>query len=932
MTRKQKILIVDDRKENLIALRQVLSNLDAEIIAATSGNQALAATLDHEFSVAILDVQMPGMSGYELAEHLRGEKKILVLPIIFLTAAYGDEQHRFDGYAAGAVDYITKPYSPEILLGKIKVFLEMDSNRRELETHRNHLETLVSERTATLAAEIVERKRVVEELRNSEVRYRRLFESAKDGILILDFETGTIVDVNPFLEKLLGFSHQQFIGKKVWELGFLRDMGANKAKFLELMRNEYVRFEDLPLESHDGQTLAVEFVSNVYLVNQKKVIQCNIRDITGRKAMQEQLQAAYKDMEGKVAERTVQLFSAKEKAESATRSKGEFLANMSHEIRTPLNAIIGFADLALKTDLNPKQADYLEKIHVSGRTLLEIINDILDFSKIEAGKLAMESTEFCLNDVVDSLVTMVGPTAAAKGLNLILEIPVDLPKHLIGDSLRLGQILRNLLSNAVKFTGHGKIELTMSHGKLSEDTIELRVLVRDTGIGMTPDQMAMLFRPFSQGDLSTTRKFGGTGLGLVISERLVELMGGKINMESESGKGTSVSFTAVFHLGLETPTEDIVPETLDLGTLCLLVVEDNAMNQQLTREILEGAGISVRIANNGLEAVESLMNEPESVRYDAILMDIQMPEMDGYEATRRIRRIPRFADTPIIAMTAHAMAGEREKVTAAGMNDHVAKPIIPKDLFRTLRRWTHLLREPGQAPSPGGISGTKPRSPVAAGLNPEASQPATTEFPSIPGVNVQEGLARLGGNSEVYLRLLREFPAAQAGELGAIGQALFAKDLEGAQPLIHTLKGLAGNLSINDLFKASVALEMALPAADWAENSRLFELLRGEFHRFSQAVDSLNSASIVRPPPRSVPGTPPKTMLLPQARELLGRLKALLRGNDPQARQILIPLMTKFECPPECVSDFHALESAIAQFEFDQALQILDSIENRWKS
>jgi|GEM_PF-3223063 len=1104
--------------------------------------------------------------------------------------------------------------------------------------------------------DITTQKLAEEALRDSEVRYRRLFESAQDGILILDFETGMIVDVNPFLEKLLGFSHKQFLGKKVWELGTFKDIAANHANFLELVQKEYLRFENLPLETADGRPLDVEFVSNIYLANQKKVIQCNIRDITQHKRVEkereksflrqkqiselqqsllalaprnqklkniadsivrifdadfcriwlirpgdlckqgcmhaelqegphvcrhrnlclhlevssgrythldgkghrrvpfgcykigllasgdehklltndaqneprvhnhewardlglvsfagyqlrvpngqtmgvlalfskhpitpeedamldglssttafaiqqteaeEALREAYKDMEQKVTERTKDFSLAKERAESASKSKGEFLANMSHEIRTPLNAIIGFADLALKTDLDPKQADYLRKIHLSGRTLLGIINDILDFSKIEADKLTMESIEFCFDDVVNSLVTMVGPQATAKSLNIIINVPFDVPKPLIGDPLRLGQILRNLMSNAVKFTEHGEIELSVSHRRLRENAIELRVVVRDTGIGLPPNQLAKLFRPFTQGDLSTTRKFGGSGLGLSISKRLVEMMGGKISIESEVGKGTSASFTAVFDVGSKTPVEDILPanlrdlrilaletdptmrvwfrtffaqisfsidvvgstlaaltavetkkhaesydlllvdslgieeevltlfqhlrqipdsqnhpkvilvtapleeslrekavsfdvreflltpitpsglvnavinifaplarkrtatvsksvDDLDFEGLNILLVEDNAMNRQIARELLESVGISVRTANNGIEAVESLMRSPlrmshsaadgplptscgetETLSYDAILMDIQMPEMDGYEATRRIRLMPRFAVTPIIAMTAHAMAEEREKTAAAGMNDHIVKPIIPKELFQILRHWV----------KPVSTGKTRTLSP---------GKGAQTYLPSIPGVNVREGLARLGGNAKTYLRLLREFPTTQQGELLKIEQALAAKDLEKALTLIHTLKGLAGNLSINDLFQVAKTLEKKLREHNWAEITCQFEILHVAFHRFSQAIKAL----ILSPEA----GSTPKTMPLARARELLGELKTMLIGNDSQARQSLTTLTTGFECPADCVFDFNTLEVAIGQFEFEQALQIIASLETK---
>jgi PAS domain S-box-containing protein len=1045
--------------------------------------------------------------------------------------------------------------------------------------------------------DVTKMKQVLDDLGNSEAKYRTLFEASPDGIMIANLDTKMLMFANPAICQMLGYSEEELVTKDPWSFLPKDEIQSVMAKFGSQTRGEQSLAEVVPFIRKDGTLLYVDVNSRVATLDRKACLVGFFRDITERRINQELLREVNVDLEEKVRVRTAQLKDSEERyrtviektgqimyemdtltghssrakaieevtensleefgnqhkeqffncihpddrdrvlpqiiaptkipgpyameyrirhkdgsfrfiidqgvsfadaegrgflligtitdvserkqletalrlknseLEEAGRVKSDFVANVSHEIRTPLNAIIGFADLALKTSLNQKQADYLGKIHLSGLSLLAIVNDILDFSKMNAGKLTLESIDFCFDHVVDSLVAMVGPSAMAKGLNVIINIPFDIPKCLIGDPLHLGQILTNLMSNAVKFTEHGEIELGVSHRKLSPDTLELRVFIRDTGIGIPPDRLVQLFHPFTQADLSITRKFGGTGLGLSICKRLVELMHGRIDIESQVGKGTSVSFTAVMHFDSASPEENILPanlwdlrilllethptmkawfrtffnqfpfsidvvsstqealkaveemgrtisydlflidspgidrdvlsllqtlrhmpdlwnhpkvilllcspmedslreqaishgvsefllrpvtpssvvnaiinifapptrermaipsktaDDLDLEGLNLLVVEDNPMNQQIARELLESAGVTVNIAKNGLIAVESLMNEAGSIPYDAILMDIQMPEMDGYEATRRIRRMPRFAGTPIIAMTAHAMAEERGKVTAAGMNDHVAKPIIPKDLFRTLRRWT------------------RPRSPVAAGLNPPQQSPsrltpeggtpgtpphATTDVPSIHGVNFQEGLARLGGNSELYLRLLREFPAAQEGELGKIGQALSTKDPGKARTLLHSLKGLAGNLSLDNLFQTAGTLEKALQASDWAESSRLFELLVSGFHRLSRAIDALNISPNRTPCPISE--KPLQPMTFTRVQEPLESLKTVLIGNNPQAGQILMALMAGFEIPANCVSDFGALKVAIGQFEFDQALLVLASIEEK---
>ena len=486
--------------------------------------------------------------------------------------------------------------------------------------------------------------------------------------------------MNPSFCEVTGYSHDEAIGQnpKILNSGeqspeFYQDMWKTissgrtwRGEFANKKKNGEIYWESAsisPVLDSEGKTTHYVAVKE---------------DITQNKLMKEAL------------------IEAKQKAEEATKAKSDFLANMSHEIRTPMNAIIGMSHLALKTDLTPKQQDYIGKVQSSSNALLGIINDILDFSKIEAGKLDMESIPFHLEDVFDNLANLVGLKAEEKGLKLLFDVHNEVPTGLIGDSLRLGQILVNLGNNAVKFTEKRQIVVGVSPVAVTDEKAELQFSVQDSGIGLTEEQRGKLFQAFSQADTSTTRKYGGTGLGLTISKKLSEMMDGKIWVESEPGVGSTFIFTAVFGRHSE-KREEISRSRGDVQGLenirgaRILLAEDNEINQQVAKEILEQAALVVEIANDGKEALEMAQKNP----YDLILMDIQMPEMNGFEATKAIRDLkdPETSDPhpasslPIIAMTAHAMAGDREKSIEGGMNDHVVKPINPDELFSALVKW-----------------------------------------------------------------------------------------------------------------------------------------------------------------------------------------------------------------------------------------------------
>lgn len=599
-----------------------------------------------------------------------------------------------------------------------------------------------------------------------------------------------------------------------------------------------------------------------------------------------------------VDEQTRDLQKALAAADAANHSKSDFLANMSHEIRTPMNAIMGLAHLAQRTELTEKQRDYLEKIDTAAQALLAIINDILDFSKIEAGKMTIESTPFSLDKLIADLLDMLRIRAEQKGISLNFKVALNTPHYFIGDSLRLGQVLLNLLGNAVKFTRKGEVMMSVEPKKVFENEAELCFCVTDTGIGMNLEQLHGLFQPFSQADTSTTRKYGGTGLGLTICKQLVELMGGEIQVSSEEGKGSTFTFNVLLPLCLEglemfDETENTLCDPPTYHTQRILLVEDNEINQQVALELLTSMGLEVGVANNGQEGLARALTE----KFDLVLMDIQMPVMDGLSATRLIRKEKNLQTLPIIAMTAHAMVGDKEKSLAAGMNDHLTKPIEIDKLISILNRWLTVAQEIKHV---------------------EKKHTKWELLPThLPPFDIPKAIKFTGDEPKLLHQLLLSFAPRYQNAIAQLTQWISEQNFFQAEHLAHSLKGVAGTLAAQELRTAADALEFALHCEQY-EN---LEVLVAELTRtLNIALDAI----------ASLPAIPDENETMEKLNEhefstLLTQFNVALRSNHFNATDLFEQI--KGHLIHEGLRD-ETLQLAnwLDKLDFQSALPILDKI------
>ena len=1002
------VLVVDDSKSARGMLGKFLVLQGFSLFSAACGADALDILSHHDIHLVITDYQMPKMDGFELTRKIRASYSRYEVAIIGLSS-HGDSEVEVHFIKAGANDYLPKPFQKEALSCRISQTVEIIERYRE-------------------QAILVQ-------------RHSSILGNALDAIITID-QSGLVVGFNPAAESLFGYYSSEIMGKEIAD--FIIPESLREKHRVALQRfvatpdqiSSLKRRTEMPGMRKDGSLIDLEISLIATPYRDQIQFTAFIQDITDRKQLLKSL------------EETLQV------AEMASSAKSEFIANTSHEIRTPMNAIIGFTELALKMDLTPKLRDYQEKVKNASHSLMGLLDDVLDFSKIEAGHLELDPIPFELNDLFDRLSDLFSMQTSDKNIELIFSVPPMFNQVLVGDSQRLEQVLINLVRNAIKFTETGMILVDAKPSEIESCEVDISFSVQDSGIGIAADRLPLLFDPFVQADGSTTRKYGGTGLGLTICKRLVELMNGTIGATSTPGEGSTFYFSVPFE---SRPTvhaiDDAVPkhakgsqvlivddnritreilqnmvsafpmsatlvasgeaavaelmsnyasnrqfslvlmdwrmegvngivaakqirkflksngkpgvaepkiimmtafgddetrqlalesgidaflskpitrahlvdairqvfgerpvggdsyvrilaeeaETTDkISGARILLADDNHINQQVAFELLQRVGLSVDLVENGLQVLDKLQENS----YDAILMDVQMPGMDGMEATRAIRKQPKYSTLPIIAMTAHALAEDKRKCFAAGMNEHITKPIRPERLYGTL---TKLLDSSNL-------------------LQPVAVDNDYIEIPEISGLNIEDGLERVLGNRRLYLKLLLRFYEEQQDDVTSVKQALDTGDYHLAGRLVHSIKGVSSNIGAKNLQHKAEVLEKTI-------KEQLITTIHQAFKYFADAHAVLISGLeiIISLDAASASEVAAKVNLqevvnldIARLTVLLEELLLLLNENSVETESILENLAN--ELSSENGGVVKKLADNIDQYEFSAAIELVQDM------
>lgn len=632
------ILIVDDREENIIALEALLNRTDIKLHSTTSANDALRIAWENNIAIALVDVQMPEMDGFEFVEMLKSNPRTKDILVLFVTAISKETRYAVKGLGVGAVDYLYKPLDPYITSAKVDSFIQL----------------------ARAQAEVKQKN---EELEN----YAMVVKNSADIICTVDAENLRIKTINPAVETILGYRPVELIGKSILDRVVDEDKTAFRKRLGDIIKdNMALAVLDYQFETFAKNPISVE----CRVAYRNKTLFFNINDVTPQKSYENQL------------------IKSKEAAEIGKKAKETFLANMSHELRTPINGIIGITSLLRKTPLTDQQNSMIDMLDVSSQSLLGVINDVLDISKIDAGKFSIIRSPSKIRNLINAVYRLLKFKADEEHIEFFLHIDNEIPEYLAVDTLRLNQILMNLLSNAIKFTKRGHVKLSVNQLACKGDKVRIQIVVEDTGIGIPKHRINDIFESFEQADDDTANKYGGTGLGLAIVKKLIELKGGDLTVDSRIGKGSVFTFTNWYAIAEQPAEEAVAPknnsELTPFEGVNILVAEDNLVNQFMLSKMLADWKINVDIVNNGAKALDKLKES----NYDLILMDTHMPEMNGYQAAKKIRidfEEPKRS-IPIISLSAATFDHEQQEALAAGMNDVLAKPFVPAQLHEKIEK------------------------------------------------------------------------------------------------------------------------------------------------------------------------------------------------------------------------------------------------------